>query len=180
MYTANKTCHPLLRGVLTELFAWQDDPDCPGYQRRYCQIAVWCPFCREFHHHGWNPAYDGRHAEHRVAHCHSDDSPFNGTGYFITVLRRCDPGFAAHVVVPGREIIRAIPAWELERRRREAERAAERAAAICGGAVPGAGGNLLPDAKGTPCPSTAETASGNRGEPAENLIKITQISVNVE
>lgn len=125
MYTRNKACRPLLRGVLTELFPWRDDPDEPGWQRQTCQLAVWCPWCRAFHWHGWDPAYDGRHAEHRVAHCHDEASPFQRTGYYISVLRRCDPGFSAHVTIPGREIVRQIPDWLLaERAKREAMRAA--------------------------------------------------------
>lgn len=124
MHANNKTCRPLLRGVLTELFPWRDIHDAPGYQRRTAQIAVWCPWCCRFHYHGWNPTNDGRHAEHRVAHCHDRKSPFNETGYYISVLRRSDPGFSAHVVIPGRAFVRPIPEWELQRRaRREAERA---------------------------------------------------------
>jgi hypothetical protein len=116
MYTHNKACRPLLRGVLTELFPWRDDLDRPGYQRQDAQLAVWCPWCRAWHYHGWDPANDGRHAEHRSAHCHDEDSPFHKTGYHISVLRRCDPGYSAHVVTPGCEIVRPIPEWELKRR----------------------------------------------------------------
>ena len=173
MFACNKTCRPLLRGVLTELFAWQDDRDCPGYQRRYAQLAVWCPFCRDLHFHGWDPAYDGRHAEHRVAHCHDDASPFQRTGYFISVLRRCDPGFSAHVAIPGREIVRPIPEWELQRRERLAKQAAERAATIVGGTDPDGGSNRLPDKVGSFLGEMAETASGNRQEPAQNLVKVS-------
>jgi len=46
------------------------------------QIHVWCPFCREWHHHGEGSSatiYKG----HRVAHCHSEDSPLRQTGYYV-------------------------------------------------------------------------------------------------
>jgi hypothetical protein len=125
-FANNGKCRPLLRGVLTAAFPWSDDPDHPGFQRQTCQLAVWCPFCRDWHYHGWDPAYDGRHATHRVAHCHSKDSPFHATGYYISVLRLCDPGYGSHVVRPGRLVTRPIPEWLLkERQRQAAQRATE-------------------------------------------------------
>ena len=36
----------------------------------------YCPFCLRFHYHG--------HGEgHRLAHCHTVNSPFNKSGYFL-------------------------------------------------------------------------------------------------
>lgn len=104
MNTRNPSCRPLLRGVLVELFRWRNDPRRPGWQRRMTQLAVWCPFCRRVHLHGWDPANDGRHAEHRVAHC--VNGPFTETGYYISTLRKTDPGYEAHVTPPGQEHVR--------------------------------------------------------------------------
>jgi len=129
MYANNKQCRPLLRGVLTAVFPWSADRERPGYQRQTCQLAVWCPYCRSMHYHGWDPADDGKHASHRAAHCTDDDSPFRKTGYYISVLRRSDPGFSAHVVTPGHELVRPIPEWELRRR---AERAKRQGLAVLG------------------------------------------------
>jgi hypothetical protein len=124
MYASSNACRPLLRGVLIELFPWRDNPTAPGYQRRMAQIAVWCPWCCRFHFHGWDPAHDGRHAEHRCAHCGDRESPLRQTGYYISVLRQRDPGYSSHVTIPGRAFERPVPEWELQRRaRREAERA---------------------------------------------------------
>lgn len=48
-------------------------------------IAVWCPYCKEFHHHGIGE--NGEVAGHRVAHCsrasNHPHSPLSDTGYFI-------------------------------------------------------------------------------------------------
>jgi hypothetical protein len=40
------------------------------------QWKVWCQYCETFHFHG---AIDG----HRVAHCHTDSSPYKRSGYII-------------------------------------------------------------------------------------------------
>jgi hypothetical protein len=46
-------------------------------------IAVWCPYCKTTHEHGWNPANKPNDVERRSAHCIDRVSPFNETGYFI-------------------------------------------------------------------------------------------------
>ena len=92
---------PLLRGTLVSLGPWRDDLDCPGEQRRFATLAVWCPHCQMFHHHGWDPADNGRVQTHRGAHCHDRASPFQATGYFISTLRTKDPGYGEHVTRPG-------------------------------------------------------------------------------
>ena len=101
---------PLLRGVLVELGRWRDDPDHPGEQYRWAIVAVWCPYCATFHHHGWNPADSGRVRSHRCAHCHDRKSPFHQTGYYISTVRTTDPGYSEHVTRPGVAVRRRKPA----------------------------------------------------------------------
>lgn len=102
----NSQCRPLLRGTLTAVgHTWYPCHDRPGYEHLQCTISVWCPHCRRHHTHGWNPANDGRVAEHRCAHCHDPASPFTD-GYWISVWRKTDPEYAGHVTMPGRAIIR--------------------------------------------------------------------------
>ena len=67
----NKKAHPLLAGIKIE----------EG------RIAVWCPFCRKYHIHGWDGRTDSD-ASHRVAHCGISESPFDDGGYYITVAPR--------------------------------------------------------------------------------------------
>ena len=100
MRVSRKT-RPLLRGLRIGPGWWANDPDEPDQQRLYLQIAVWCPFCAKMHCHGWDPALNGRHAEHRVAHCHNPESLFDKTGYFISPLRQSDAGYEQHVRRPG-------------------------------------------------------------------------------
>lgn len=106
MHAKNRKCRPLLRGILVELFPWRNIPARPGWQRRTAQLAVWCLHCRQWHFHGWDPAFDGRHAEHRTAHCAS--GPLVKTGYYISTLRKSDPGYTSHIVPPGRKFVRPI------------------------------------------------------------------------
>jgi hypothetical protein len=71
---------PILRGVLDGI---PDEHNWP--------IKVWCPHCRDYHHHGWpiNAATDALF--HRVAHCLTIDrrgrrlspSPYIESGYYI-------------------------------------------------------------------------------------------------
>ena len=98
---------PLLRGTIVELFPWQDTYGRPGIQSRDCQLAVWCPFCARFHFHGWDPGDNGKVRTHRVAHC--VDGQFVTTGYYVSVWRKKDPEYAAHVVRPGTTFERAKP-----------------------------------------------------------------------
>jgi hypothetical protein len=105
---------PLLRGTLIALGRWLDCTDRQGMQVRYATIAVWCPWCGRWHYHGWDPAEDGRHASHRGAHCHNPASLFAETGYYISTLRKCDPGYSEHVTVPGRAVLRRKPGTNRE------------------------------------------------------------------
>lgn len=100
MRTHNKRAIPLLRGVLTGWW-WSECKDEPGTVRPHAEISVWCPHCRRFHVHGWNPEHGGGEAEHRGAHCYNQSSPLLQTGYFIAPFRKKDPGYAAHVIPPG-------------------------------------------------------------------------------
>jgi len=50
------------------------------------QIAVWCPYCRDYHFHGWNHLDKDCITTHRRAHCTDSASPFKKEGYLITVL----------------------------------------------------------------------------------------------
>lgn len=57
-----------------------------------CQIAVYCPYCRSLHHHGWpDRTTDPDHLEHRYCHCYDTlnrgrkDSPYSNNGYLIAV-----------------------------------------------------------------------------------------------
>jgi hypothetical protein len=56
------------------------------------QIAVWCPYCRRYHFHGWD--HDNRkdrEVSHRCAHCSEPvydpktESPFRKGGYWIAL-----------------------------------------------------------------------------------------------
>ena len=42
------------------------------------RAVFWCEYCKTYHYHG---PMDG----HRVAHCISEDSPFNRTGYILKI-----------------------------------------------------------------------------------------------
>jgi hypothetical protein len=106
MRCSNRRARPLLRGALIDLGPWRPVPGHPDLEHRTATIAVWCPHCRRHHTHGWDPADNGSVAEHRVAHC--IDGPFRDSGYYISPLRRCDPGYLAHVIPPGRPIVRPI------------------------------------------------------------------------
>jgi len=50
-------------------------------------ISVWCPFCKEFHIHGWPKSLETfnaqKYGQHRVAHCTNQESPFKNRGYLI-------------------------------------------------------------------------------------------------
>ena len=63
--------YPVLKGLV----------DCSGKVRT---ISVWCPFCKDFHTHGWpdDSWHTKRYGSHRVAHCHNMDSPFRPGGYY--------------------------------------------------------------------------------------------------
>ncbi len=39
-------------------------------------MAVWCPYCADFHRHG-------NEQGHVRAHCIDDNSPYHETGYYI-------------------------------------------------------------------------------------------------
>lgn len=42
------------------------------------QYYFWCPFCKEFHHHG------AAGLGHRIAHCnHNSNSPYLRAGYIL-------------------------------------------------------------------------------------------------
>jgi hypothetical protein len=47
-------------------------------------VAVWCPYCKRHHYHGWSPDAADNDASHRVAHC-GGDSLFKTGGYYITI-----------------------------------------------------------------------------------------------
>lgn len=62
-----------------------------------CQIAIYCPYCKKEHFHGWpDRTTDSEHLEHRLCHCVNmpdhprTESPFMRRGYMIGI----DP--AAH------------------------------------------------------------------------------------
>jgi hypothetical protein len=56
-------------------------------------IAVWCPWCKAEHIHGWDHlSHRSDHVEHRVADCHGGVSPFERGGYYIGL----DAGHAEH------------------------------------------------------------------------------------
>lgn len=64
----------------------QATPMLVGYKfttRGVDQIAVWCPYCRVWHVHGWDGHAD-TDTGHRVAHC-LDGSPFRKGGYYIAL-----------------------------------------------------------------------------------------------
>jgi len=106
--TNNSETKPLLRGTLVSVGdTWWPGPG-DDEEHRSCTIAVWCPWCKRFHTHGWDPAEDARVASHRVAHCHDPASPFDDGGYFISVWRKSDPEYAGHVHKPGVAIVRKV------------------------------------------------------------------------
>lgn len=44
------------------------------------QVRVWCKYCKEHHYHG-RVGVPG----HRVALCLEESSPYNETGYYLTL-----------------------------------------------------------------------------------------------
>lgn len=91
-----KQSHPLFRGTIVST-TW-----CKRLSELLGIISVWCPVCRCFHEHSWRMRDNARVQTHRVAHCSDDKGPFYEHGYLISVWRRSDPEWAAHVVKPGR------------------------------------------------------------------------------
>ena len=63
---------PILRGVLS-----------PSGK----QIAVFCPYCDDWHVHCWGGT---ERKEHRWPHCTNPSSGFIGTGYNIAPFRKKD------------------------------------------------------------------------------------------
>ena len=59
-----------------------------GYQITPNMIAVFCPYCDDFHFHGWDNSCKPTTIEHRGAHCHNNSSPFRETGYWISEFSR--------------------------------------------------------------------------------------------
>lgn len=49
------------------------------------QIAVWCPYCKTHHLHGWGDDVKDQDVSERGAHCDNPDSPFYRKVYYITV-----------------------------------------------------------------------------------------------
>ena len=47
-------------------------------------IAVWCPYCKTTHVHGWGDYDPLNYVSHREAHC-GGSSPFMQSGYFIGI-----------------------------------------------------------------------------------------------
>ncbi len=47
-----------------------------AYQVSDKQLAVWCPYCVDWHYHGLN-------STHVVAHCINEASPFKKGGYVV-------------------------------------------------------------------------------------------------
>jgi hypothetical protein len=69
--------YPVLRGTVKEV---QDGKGTIEI------IEVWCPYCEQYHTHGWpSGSKSTRKKEHRVAHC-TVDSPYKDSGYMIGVL----------------------------------------------------------------------------------------------
>ena len=71
MKRKNKTT-PVLKGFVT-----------PGNKKQCPTISVWCPFCLDYHIHGWVALPSKISDGHRVAYCINPLSPFNTIGYFI-------------------------------------------------------------------------------------------------
>ena len=62
------------------------------------QIAVWCPYCRKYHLHGWDhDKHKDTDAEHRCAHC-NPGSPFEDGGYYIAVAPRAHDRVANRIL----------------------------------------------------------------------------------
>jgi len=70
----NKKVHVVLRGKIDKT-------------QRIWTISVWCPFCKEYHVHGFpkNEKWKSNDVSHRTAHCSNEDSPFKKKGYFVAV-----------------------------------------------------------------------------------------------
>jgi hypothetical protein len=67
-----KSTLPVLIGKLT-------------YKRRCPQVEVWCPFCKQFHIHGWpKPEEMKGQFTSRSAHC-KIDTPYRMSGYLVGV-----------------------------------------------------------------------------------------------
>lgn len=87
------------------------------------ELAVYCPWCRRHHHHGWGDDPRLGTVEHRHAHCTDRyagkrrervDSPFHESGYLIA----CEPLHERHNVAVYREYIGRLLRWELAQAQR--------------------------------------------------------------
>ena len=72
----NRKAFPVLYGYIYEIG-----------QKDYVQIAVWCPFCKRRHLHGWHRTNPIQRLEHRIQHC--DKEAYFPAGYFIGI----DPNY---------------------------------------------------------------------------------------
>jgi hypothetical protein len=55
------------------------------------QIAVWCPYCRKYHLHGWDHKLrKDTDVEHRASHCNPGTPLWKG--YYITVAPKVKGG----------------------------------------------------------------------------------------
>jgi len=60
-------------------------PTLLGFVTGEKQVKVWCPYCEEYHIHGYTPQKDAQNMGHRVAHC-DPNSPLWKTGYHIRLV----------------------------------------------------------------------------------------------
>ncbi|NJN45918.1 MAG: hypothetical protein HC808_04910 [Candidatus Competibacteraceae bacterium] len=66
---------------MNSLAANDDIPALMGFVRGY-RVAVWCPYCTDYHWHGLPlPGYS-----HREEHCHDASSPYYRSGYTLRPL----------------------------------------------------------------------------------------------
>ncbi len=47
-------------------------------------INAWCPWCCNWHSHGYTDETPGT-TTHRAAHCRAADSPYRSTGYYLHI-----------------------------------------------------------------------------------------------
>ncbi|MBW2050553.1 MAG: hypothetical protein JRJ09_18810 [Deltaproteobacteria bacterium] len=51
-------------------------------------VKFWCPFCEEWHVHGFTEDVTVRGKSHRLAHCRVAESPFKVRGYYLRLMSK--------------------------------------------------------------------------------------------
>lgn len=59
------------------------------YPTKSGQVKAWCPFCKKWHTHGHPEKITvAKNIGHRNAHCDSEKSLFDKTGYYLQLMTK--------------------------------------------------------------------------------------------